>query len=150
MRLAVHIGAVLALLGLDQATKWWTRHALSLYVGRTVIPNILSFQWVQNFGAAYGIFQNQLVFLIGVTILVLGCCWVFRRHLITSRWSEWGMTFLIAGALGNLIDRATLGFVTDFINIHVIPVFNIADICINIGIGSFIVESLIAHRPRRT
>lgn len=145
----VYIGSGLSLVLLDQMTKLWARQALSMYSARSVISPLLEFQLVHNFGAAYGIFQNQLFFLIGVTILVLAGCWIFRRQLITSPWSEWGVTFLVAGAVGNLIDRASVGFVTDFINIQVIPVFNIADMCINIGIGSFIVESIVARRTGR-
>ncbi len=114
-----------------------------------MIPNVLDFQLVYNYGAAYGIFQNQRIALIGVSIAVLIACWVFRHMIITSRWSMVGVVILVGGAIGNLMDRVVHGFVIDFINIHIIPVFNVADMCINLGIGCFIVEYIIFRRAAR-
>ncbi len=133
----------------DQWTKWLASRFLSFYSGVGVIPNVLDFQLVYNYGAAYGIFQNQRIALIGVSIAVLIACWVFRHMIITSRWSMVGVVILVGGAIGNLMDRVVHGFVIDFINIHIIPVFNVADMCINLGIGCFIVEYIIFRRAAR-
>ncbi len=139
-----------ALIALDQGTKAWATSTLSLYYGVVVVPGVLDFHLVHNFGAAYGLFEHQRVFLIGITLVVLIGAALFYRQLIQSRWSAWGLTFLIAGALGNLWDRVMVGYVTDYINIHLIPVFNIADMCINIGVGSFILESIITYRRSKS
>ena len=137
------------IVAIDQWTKWLASRFLSFYSGVGVIPNVIDFQLVHNYGAAYGIFQHQRILLIGVSIAVLVVCWMFRRAIITSRWSLYGVVILVGGAVGNLIDRVAHGFVIDFINIHIIPVFNVADMCINIGIGCFIVEYIIFRRAAR-
>ncbi|NBV84557.1 signal peptidase II [bacterium] len=136
----------LSLVLLDQVTKWWAVKNLSLYSGIVVMPHVLDLQRVHNFGAAYGIFEDQRIPLIAVSIGVLIGCWLLRRTLVTSAWSRVGVVILASGAVGNLIDRLWHGFVIDFLNIHIIPVFNVADVCINIGIGCFIVEYFIFRR----
>lgn len=137
------------LVAFDQLTKWGASKNFSFYVGIDVVPHLLSFQLVHNYGAAYGIFEHQRLFLISMSVIVLlGTAW-FWRWIAVSSWSKWGTTFFVAGAVGNLIDRLVYGYVIDFINIHIIPVFNIADMCINIGIGCFIVEYFVSRRVSR-
>lgn len=119
----------------DQMLKSWASSALDFISEKVVISGVLSFQLVHNYGAAYGIFQNQKVFLILVSVGFIVFSLVFRRLLVSSVWSEWGIVFIYIGAIGNLWDRVVLGYVVDFINIYILPVFNIADICINIGVG---------------
>ena len=137
-------------MGVDQWLKWWATHHLSFYAGVKIVPGWLDFQLVHNYGAAYGIFQNQRLFLVVFSVLVLALCIRFSHLIVTSEWSRWGLVFLVGGAIGNLIDRLLSGFVIDFINIHIIPVFNIADMCINIGIGCFFVEYIISWRRTRS
>ena len=125
---------------LDQCTKQWAQQALSFHTSITIIADKITFDLVHNYGAAYGILQHQRGFLIAVSISVIVICAVFFRSLAQSEWSKYGLMFLLIGTLGNLIDRTLFGYVIDFINIRIFPVFNIADICIDIGIGCFIVD----------
>ena len=84
---------------------------------------------VTNTGAAFGILQGQQLLLIGITILVIGVVWWYRKDY------PFALGLLGGGAIGNLIDRLTQGFVVDFINIGwKFPLFNIADAANTIGV----------------
>ena len=72
--------------------------------------------------------------------MVIFICVVFSRVIATTKWSKLGLSFLLIGAIGNFLDRLFLGYVIDFIDIKIFPVFNIADVCIDIGICFFILE----------
>ncbi|NBV42177.1 signal peptidase II [bacterium] len=133
---------------LDQSTKWWAARTLSFYEEVRIIPGVLGLQLVHNFGAAYGIFQNQRWFLVATAVLVLALGWLFRHRLISSEWSRWGMMFVAAGAVGNGFDRVIHGYVIDFIYWHIIPVFNVADIMIDVGIGCFVIEMILETRAK--
>lgn len=138
-------GMGVGLIVVDQWTKLWAVRHLSLYSGVPVVGRFLELQLVLNYGAAYGILQNQRVILVATTFAVFACCWVFRKTIVTSRLSAVGMLFILSGAAGNLIDRMQWGYVVDFVNVHWIPVFNCADVFINLGITCFIAEFLWAR-----
>ena len=89
---------------------------------------------MQNTGAAFGMMQGGNLILVVITLLVVGY--------ILKSWKElcaygpavkWGLVLILGGALGNLYDRITLGFVVDFIDLRVWPVFNVADSFITVG-----------------
>lgn len=102
--------------------------------------------YVPNTGAAFGMMQNGNWLLILVMLAIMGY--------IVKNWKElcaygalvkWGCVFILAGAIGNLYDRITLGYVVDFLDFLVWPVFNVADSFITIG-GCFFVLSLFTGR----
>ena len=126
--------------GFDQWTKKIAVLQLSFYESYPVLFNMVKFHLVYNAGAAYGIFQNQRWFLVGVGIVMMISAVIFRRTLIQSVWSHVGLMGIVIGTIGNTIDRIRLGYVVDFIDITIIPVFNIADMCITLGVGCFIIE----------
>ena len=128
---------------LDQVTKIWAQLTLSFYEPVTIIPHALVLQLVHNYGAAYGIFQHQRWPLLVFGIAVIIGMFIYRHTLATSIWSKWGLTFLIIGTCGNVFDRLVRGYVVDFIYIYIFPVFNIADVCIDIGIGLFLIELIL-------
>ena len=84
--------------------------------------------------------------MIGVSVFVLIISLWGHRYLAKTSWSKWGLSILLAGTLGNLIDRILLGHVVDYINIYIFPVFNLADICIDIGVGLFIIEMILERK----
>ena len=135
-----HYLFIFSLFFFDQITKLVASSSLSFYKAFEVGVPGLSLQLVHNYGAAYGIFQNQRLFLTAVGVIVVVGSVVFQRHIIQSSYSRIGLVFLLGGALGNLIDRIRLGYVVDFIDIKVFPVFNFADVFIDIAIGCFILE----------
>jgi signal peptidase II len=127
---------------LDQATKLASSVYLSYYDEVVIIPKTLSLTLVHNYGAAYGILDRHRILLIILSVLVISGSMVFHNKIATSKWSKAGLIFLWSGAIGNFIDRITRGFVIDFLNINIIPVFNVADILINIAVGCFLAELL--------
>jgi len=118
----------------DFLTKQLAQRTLTFFDEVSVLPPVLFFNLVHNYGAAYGIFQYQRVFLISITLLVF----VFALNLFFSADSSsrmrWGIVVLLSGAVGNFSDRVVYGYVIDFIDIRILPVFNIADMLINVGI----------------
>ncbi len=135
--------AAVALL-LDRATKVW---ALSILPGRPMIlAKYFWLSYVENTGAAFGMFQNGNGLLIGVMLLVISYIVFSWKDLSRQgRWAEWGGMLILAGALGNLYDRITLGFVVDFLDFRVWPVFNVADSLITVG-AVLLGISLLTHR----
>jgi len=101
-----------------------------------LINDVLHFTYVENTGAAFGIFKNGNVFFVIVSILILAVIATFLIKCKPSqRMVKIAAGLVVGGALGNLYDRIFRGFVVDFIDFRLInyPVFNIADCCIVCG-----------------
>lgn len=112
----------------------------------TVIPEFFNIVHVGNFGAAWGIFDGQKIFLSLFAIAALWAIFHFRKHLeIERRPVQVAFGLLVGGILGNLVDRLWHGYVVDFLDFHLPlidyrwPAFNIADCGIVIGVGLFLV-----------
>ena len=116
---------------LDQASKLWASKALA-FESRDLC--LLSLTLVHNRGAAFGLGQNLgslILFLSGI-FLAIGFLILWLRP-VTTKWGRWGLILLLAGAGGNLCDRARLGAVIDFLDFRFFPVFNLADTWITFG-----------------
>ena len=122
---------------LDQFTKH--RAMLHLMNKRpyVVIKDFVQFHYVENRGAAFGILQDKKVFfvIITVAVLIIASYYLITNYHELNKLTRIGVALLIAGAVGNLIDRIRFGYVVDFISfrlmgIYDFPVFNIADIFI--------------------
>ncbi len=124
----------MALLGLDQLTKALSQVYLSDFVPVSILPKVLTFQLAHNYGAAYSLFLYRRFFLIGMGILALGLAIGYVCLTKLSNRAFWAMAFFISGSLGNLLDRLFRGFVVDFIDIRLFPIFNLADMFINLGV----------------
>jgi signal peptidase II len=123
----------------DQLSKTWIRANLAR--GESILDTVfLQVIHIQNTGAAFGIFQDHTLALIIVDFIgiavILYLVFVLRR-----RWSFFdsmlvmsAIGMVIGGTIGNLIDRLRLGYVTDFINFKVWPVFNVADAATTVGV----------------
>lgn len=102
-----------------------------------ILPNIFHFTYVRNTGAAFSFFQGGVDWLKWLSLLVsLGLIFYGLYTPKIPFFEQLGYGFILAGAFGNGIDRFLFGFVVDFLDFRLInfPIFNIADICINIGI----------------
>ncbi|MBI4054680.1 MAG: signal peptidase II [Elusimicrobia bacterium] len=96
--------------------------------------------YVENAGAAFGLFPQANPWLAGVSLaLVLLLCLWRRRIESTSDWAQWGMALVLGGALGNLYDRLAYGYVVDFLDFMIWPVFNLADTGISVGVGMLLI-----------
>ena len=125
--------------------------SLNMKAGETIpiVQNAFHITYILNPGAAFGILENERVFFIiaGVLVLALGV-YLLPKLKKQEKLIRFGSIFLLAGAVGNLIDRIRNGLVIDFIDFRVWPVFNIADIAICSG-TFFIIYSVIKSKEDR-
>ena len=136
---------VAVLVFLDQLSKWLAVILLEGQPSFYLIPGVLRFTYVENRGAAFGMLaDNRWVFLVLSTLSIV-CLLGFMIYSKTqSRLERAGLALVLAGGIGNMIDRVLLGYVIDFIDFCAFPklwnwVFNVADSCICIGVGLLII-----------
>jgi len=146
-RVAVRFASIVALvIAADQATKATVRAGMEVGESVPLIGPVLSLTHVSNTGAAFGLFSGSIPFFIVMAAAVLGAiAWALWRYRGTSALFSTSLALIFAGAAGNLIDRAVAGRVTDFIDVHIWPVFNVADIALDLGVALLILY-IIAHR----
>jgi signal peptidase II len=136
------------LVAVDQITKFLV---VSMFLpGQRMVFGhpFLHLTYVQNTGAAFGLFKGQQALFILMSVVVIG--YLVREFLIRSAMAErvfWGCVLILGGAAGNLIDRLRLGYVIDFIGVGIWPLFNIADSAITVGIGLLLWHSLRRKHP---
>lgn len=143
-RMWLWVAALLLLL--DRATKVWALQDLAVN-GPVVWGKYLWLNYVENTGMAFGLFQNGNLLLAAVMLIVIGYIIYSWQDLWRyGTCAQWGTVLILTGALGNLYDRLTLGFVVDFIDLRVWPVFNAADSFITIG-AVLLGLSLLQKKP---
>ena len=120
---------------LDQFTKFFITKNLLLSQSVPIAKGVLYFTVVHNRGAAFGILKNQvpLFILTAVIAVVLIYLNLKRNKKKELSFYNFSLSLILAGALGNLADRIRLGYVIDFIDLRIWPVFNLADAAITIG-----------------
>ncbi len=121
----------------DRVTKIFFSEFLSLGESLPILRNVLHMTLVHNTGIAFGLFKNQGVVFIIIpviaVILLIFNIYYFRNQKNLSRTYIVAFSLILGGAIGNLIDRIYFGYVVDFIDLRIWPVFNIADSAITIG-----------------
>jgi signal peptidase II len=138
-----------SVLAADQLSKQVFLSSWSAGDSMPILPPVLYFTYVQNTGAAFGLFKGQqLAFMITTIAIIVWIVFELRRAAATFDATQAAYGLILGGAIGNLIDRARLGFVVDFIDLRVWPVFNIGDSGITIGVCLLIFLHLWG-RPRR-
>jgi len=119
---------------IDQFTKYLMFYNKKLFINKDFV--LFKLDFVKNYGAAFNIFSGSRIFLSLISILfsILLIYLIFRKDTLSSI-DLYSYSFILGGTIGNGVDRILKGFVIDFINLNIInfPVFNIADISINIG-----------------
>ncbi len=145
-----------AILALDQLTKQMVRTSITLYDSMEVIPGWLNLVHVRNTGAAFGFLNsanlaNKQLLMTGIAVValaaILAYAWqVGPRETLTRA----GLALILGGAAGNLIDRASVGYVVDFVDVywrtHHFWAFNVADSAITVGAGLLILDMLVVTR----
>jgi signal peptidase II len=134
---------------LDQASKEWVRGAFSLHESVPLIPGFFSLTYIRNTGAAWGMFSGQNVALSLLAFVMLVALVLFRRKLLPpGTLHRAALGLLCGGIVGNLYDRLRLDYVTDYLDFYWrewhFPAFNIADASICIGVGIYILGTLLA------
>ena len=137
MNFLYYIIFAVAVVGVDQFTKYLTLANIPLHTDMPFIPGFLGFTYVQNFGAAFSSFQGQQwLFAIIFLLLTVGILWeYFKSPMPFTKFDRWCIASIYAGGLGNMIDRIRFGYVVDMIETQFMnfPVFNVADCFITCG-----------------
>jgi len=132
---------------LDQLTKRVIDQALTLKQSITILPNILYFTKAYNTGASFSILRGFSWFFILFAILVIiVVIYYYKKIPVNNRLF---IAFILAGTLGNLVDRLQYGYVIDFIDFKIWPVFNIADTAVCIGAAGLIYYILKDDKPKK-
>ncbi|MBR2214487.1 MAG: signal peptidase II [Selenomonadaceae bacterium] len=140
-----------ALVMLDQLVKLAVK--VFMYPGESIpiLPQIFHLTYVLNPGAAFGILENQrLFFILAGGVVLLAALYFLPKIRQESAVMHYGCAALLAGAVGNLIDRVYNGLVVDFLDFRFWPVFNIADIAIVLGVGCMMYALMFPHRIKET
>ncbi len=137
----------------DQFTKFLVRGEFALHESSAVIPGFFDLRYIQNTGAAWGMFAGGHLWLALLSVVMLGVIIVFRRSFLTdSLLDRICLGLIIGGIVGNLIDRVRLQYVVDFLDFywrtHHFPAFNIADSAICVGVGLYIISQVLAARQQ--
>ena len=147
---------ILAVIALDQATKYWIFHNFALYESKVVVPGFFNLTYLTNNGAAFSMLAGQpalwrQVFFMGAAGAALVFIGLAQRSFgRNSALYTVALALIAGGAIGNLIDRIRFGFVIDFLDVSIgsyhWPAFNIADSAITIGVILFIFKNLLLER----
>ncbi|MDA0707159.1 MAG: signal peptidase II [Proteobacteria bacterium] len=148
-------GIALLIIVADQATKWAIVEWVPLY-GKVPINSFLNLSHQRNPGAAFSFLADQsgwqrwffVVLASAVSVFIVG--WLWRIRLEGPLLLAAGLSLVLGGAIGNLIDRAALGYVTDFIQIWFgswpFPSFNVADSAISVGAALLLLDALFFNK----
>ena len=145
---------IVAIIALDQWSKWAIKTSFNLYQSKPVIQDLLHFTYVTNDGMAFGLsFPGGKHVLLIMTILLTG-------FIVGFLWKEknghplikYGLALILSGAIGNLIDRMLYGKVVDFLDLMIGNfhwyIFNIADSSVTIGMILFIIHSIYVEQKK--
>lgn len=136
---------ICALVFVDQFTKSLITSTLDLNETVVVIKDFFDIHYVQNFGAGFSIMQNQtIIFYIITPICLILFIYLLLKTKKNELLSKIGLILMISGTIGNFIDRIVHVYVVDFLDFNIFgwdfPVFNVADICLTIGVFLYIIQ----------
>lgn len=138
---------VLVVVCIDQLSKYYVQAYMIKGLSIPVIQDVFHLTYVLNPGAAFGLFEHQTLFFVIVAVCMVGAAVYFYPKIPKQyRLLRIGTGLMVGGALGNVIDRIKTGYVVDFFDFRVWPVFNIADSAIVCGVGCIIITMLFLHK----
>lgn len=138
----------------DQVTKWLVATRMALHSEIEIIPGFFSLQYVHNTGAAFGMLRNGRWFFVAVAALaVAGILYYLRQPESRHPLLRVALGLVMGGAVGNMIDRIATGRVVDFLLFYwrdyYFPNFNVADICVTVGVGLLFVHLMLVERKSK-
>lgn len=123
------------LIAVDQMVKNWAAEVLTK--GEiAIIEDVFYFKYTENTGVAFSMFSDNRWILVGLTsVMLIAVLAFFLSGKVTDKLQQFSLALILSGGVGNLIDRISLGYVIDYIDVRIInfAIFNIADICICVG-----------------
>ncbi len=136
---------------IDQASKYYIVHTMNLHDSISVIDGVFEIHYIQNRGAAWGLFENQQLLFFCSTIIACFICIIFyvkSLYAYKLKMLRFTLVLILSGGIGNMIDRIRFQYVIDFIYVKLIdfPVFNIADCYVTIGFFIILVLILFIYK----
>ena len=137
---------------LDQLSKFIVHSTMNLYDSFQVIPYLLNFTYIRNEGIAFGIYFEgaETIFIVLPILITIYLFYLLKSEEFQDKLSQIALFLIIAGAVGNIIDRIFRGYVVDFIDFHLNGmhwyVFNIADSSVTIGLIFLLYSSIIINK----
>lgn len=145
----IFLGSLIILL-MDILTKQIVIKSMIPHQSITIIPNFFQITYAKNTGVAFSILEGKQIFIIIMTLIVLGIIIKYIKDLATTKYDIISYALVIGGALGNLLDRVIYGYVIDFLDFQIFnynfPIFNVADIGIVVGIFLLLLKNLKESR----
>lgn len=141
----IYYGIALVIFLLDRFSKVLVLRFMEYGQSIPLLEGIFHLTSHRNRGAAFGILQNQRMFFLVMTLIIVsGIIWYIWRIRKDRPMFGWSLALILGGALGNFYDRLTTGEVVDFFDFALInfPIFNIADSAVVIGAGLFLIEEI--------
>ncbi|NQT29035.1 MAG: signal peptidase II [Candidatus Saganbacteria bacterium] len=140
----------LAIILIDQALKYFVEK--SMYLGQSIplIHGLLKLTYVRNTGAAFSLFSGFSPLLVVIGVVVVAVVIYFHYRVPKDNYMlQVGLAFILGGSLGNIIDRIFRSYVIDYIDFGFWPVFNFADMMINLGVLLVVICVLKGERDKR-
>lgn len=139
--MAYYLLFIVSLVGLDQFVKYWVSANIALGTSHGFIPGLMNLTNLHNDGAAWSILEGQQWFFYLITLAAVVVLAYLMRQWCTNRWKMIALSLIMAGALGNFIDRVHQHYVVDMFELLPInfPVFNVADSCLTVGVIALII-----------
>ena len=159
LRDIIPVGIAALVVIIDQLTKLWIMTNFALHEQQNVIPGLFDLVYVTNTGAAFGFLAGskswlRQVFFVGVAMVALVVIVYAYGHLKKqNKIFAYSLGLIGGGAIGNLIDRLRFGSVVDFLDFYLgsyhWPAFNVADSAITVGVGLFLLGTLLQHMEEK-
>ncbi|MFG6148985.1 signal peptidase II [Halobacillus sp. B23F22_1] len=143
-----------AIIIIDQLTKWMVVQQMELRESIPVIENFFYITSHRNTGAAWGILQGQMWFFYIITIIVIGVIiYYMKQYAKVSRFVGTALALILAGAIGNFIDRVFRKEVVDFFDVYLgsynYPIFNVADSALVVGVIFVMIATFVDERKKK-
>lgn len=150
----IYIVLILIFVGADQLSKYLIDSYMLEGETLPIINDFFHLTYVKNRGIAFGMFQGKLDIISIATIIAIVAIayYLYKERNKLSMIEKMGFIYILAGAIGNMIDRAFRGFVVDMVDFRGVwsYVFNLADVWINIGVVFVLLDQLILRKKRET
>lgn len=139
-----YYAVIAAVVILDQIVKKAVAASMALGESLPVIHDVFHITYIHNMGAAFSLMEGFRVVLILVPLVVIAAAaiYIFKKRKKAHSMLLLSLAFIAGGGLGNVIDRAAFGYVVDYFDFRVFPIFNIADIFVCVGCGLLVVYML--------
>lgn len=150
--MVIYYVIAIVLLLLDQFTKYIVVQNIPLFDVKEFIPGVLSWMYIRNTGAAWSILEGQMwFFYIITTVVVVAIVYMMQKYAKGNWLFSLGLAMILAGAVGNFIDRLRLGYVVDMVRLEFInfPIFNVADMSLSVGVVLVIIYVLLDEKNKK-